>query len=412
MDKKHVLIIGGGPAGMMAAITSRAEGYSVTLLEKNRALGKKLLLTGNGRCNLTNTSGLDAFLEKFGKNGVFLRDAFKFFFNTELIGFFEERGLNCKTEEQGKVFPARDKAESVLRVLVKELINSNVNILYDADAASILTDQGRVNGARLRNGKTILSGRVILASGGASYPSTGSSGDGFKMAALTGHTITPLRPGLVPLTVKENYPGLLMGLSLRNAGIKISTGKRVFPTRTGDIMFTSNGLSGPLALSISGAAADLLAEGKSVNLSIDQFPGMSAETIVSMLTDIFSSNPSKNVKNSLKNFIPQRLGDLFLEIARVDKNKTANQVTKKERFTLASLCKDFRLAVSGTAPVEEAMITRGGVSLKEVNPRTMASRLVKGLYFAGEILDIDGDTGGFNLQAAFSTGRLAGMLKE
>ncbi len=408
MNGNDIIIIGGGPAGMMAAISASKNASGVTLVEKTHSLGNKLLLTGNGRCNLTNICNLNTFLGKFSKNGQFLRNAFNAFPNTDVINFFEEHGLKCTTESGEKVFPITDKAKNVLDILKNSMHRNNVTILYNSPVQKILSKDQKISGIKLKNGKTINAGEVILATGGLSYPLTGSTGDGFKMAHHLGHTIIPTGPALVPLIVKEKYPKQLMGLSLQNIALKIVCEKRKISSSKGDLLFTRKGLSGPIILSISGLVSELLSKGENIHLILDQFPETPKDAFSGVLKSYFKMHSSKSIKNNLKTFIPQKICDLFLNIAQIDPTKKSNQATQKEILSLSSLCKEFSLSVSGTSPIAEAIITRGGIALKEIDPRTMSSRLIKGLYFAGEIIDLDGDTGGFNLQEAFSTGYLAG----
>lgn len=394
---------------MMAAITAGGNCRDLVLLEKNRSLGRKLLLTGNTRCNLTNSRGLNSFLRQYSKNGAFLRDAFKHFFNRDLIRFFEKRGLKCEIDREHRVFPKNNKAENVLEVLKNELLKNKVSLLYNSSVQNILLQKKQVVGIKLKNGKVISTDIVILAPGGMSYPATGSTGDGFRVARKLGHTISPIKPGLVPLIAKEKYPLVLKGLSLRGVKVNIFCGNHKKVSKEGDIMFTSRGISGPVILSLSGAVSEFLDKNNPVKITIDQFPDITKEKFIFSLTKLLSDNASKTVKNTLRKLLPHRLSDLFLEMHHIDKNKRSNRITKQERLLLAAVCKTFTLNISSCAKMAEAMITRGGISVKEIDPRTMASRLVKGLYFAGEIIDIDGDSGGYNLQEAFSTGYLAGL---
>lgn len=408
MDTKRIVIVGGGPAGIMAAIRAGQLKQDVTLVEKNPILGKKLLLSGKGRCNLTNSCGLDTFLGKFSKNGQFLRDAFKKFCNQDLISFFENRGLKLKVERQLRVFPETDKSNSALEVLKKELQHNSVKIIYNARLKDILTEDYKVKGILLESEEFILADRIILATGGVSFGFTGSTGEGLKIARKLGHTTVALRPGLVPLETKEKYPRALEGLTLKNIKIVFSYGKRRIVSAIGEVLFTGSGISGPLVLTLSGQIADWLYENKSVYADIDLKPALSKEQLDSRFLREIKSGPKKTVKNMLKGFLPVSMIEVFLNCAKIDSGKKAGWLTQDERISLVSLFKSFRLHISGTKPIEDAMVTRGGISLKEINPRTMESRLVKGLYFAGEIIDVDADTGGFNLQAAFSTGYLAG----
>jgi len=335
-NKKKIVVIGGGPAGMMAGITASKNCRGVTLLEKTDSLGKKLLLTGNTRCNLTNNRDLDSFLQKYSKNAAFLRDAFKHFFNQSLIHFFKKRGLQCIADPKKRVFPATGKAESVLKILKNELFKNKVSIFYNSPAQFIISRKKQVVGIKLKNGKVISANIVILATGGVSYPATGSTGDGFRLAKKLGHTIRPLKPGLVPLLAKEKYPSMLKGLSLQNVTVSISCGRHKTTSQKGEIIFTSQGVSGPLILSISGKVSDLLIKNKLVKIKIDQFPDTSKEEFFIFLTKLLEKHASRTIKNTLKTILPQRLCDLFLKIHRIDKNKKSNRITKKERLILAA----------------------------------------------------------------------------
>ncbi len=401
-------MIGGGPAGIMAAIRAGGLSQDVTLIEKNPFLGKKLLLSGKGRCNLTNACELEPFLERFSQNGQFLRDSFKKFFNQDLINFFEKRGLRLKIERQLRVFPVTDKSDSILEVLKKELRKNQVKIIYKARMKDISISGGKIKGLLLSDGKFLPCDKLILATGGVSYGFTGSTGEGIDLAKKSGHSIIPLRPGLLPLETKQGYPEILEGLALKNIRIRFSDGQRQIISDIGELLFTSFGISGPLVLTSSGQVVDWLNENKRVYADIDLKPALSQEQLNARLLREFRLNSRKSIRHVFKNLLPQRLVDVFIKIAKINPAKLASQITQVERKAIILLLKGWRLDIAGPRPIKEAMITRGGVSLKEINPRTMESRLVKGLYFAGEMLDIDADTGGFNLQAAFSTGYLAG----
>lgn len=393
---------------MMAAIRASQLGQKVTLLEKNSNLGRKLLLSGKGRCNLTNACDPDSFLKRFNKNGQFLRDAFKKFFNRELMDFFEKRGLAMKIERQLRVFPEGDRSDSILSVLKKELARNKVEIIYKKEMEVIVTQDNSIRGMFLKGGGFMKSERLILATGGASYGFTGSTGEAFDIVRKTGHGIISLRPSLVPLETKEKYPAELEGLTAKNIQLKFTDGKKQILSEIGELLFTRLGISGPLVLSLSGEISDWLGQNKKVYVEIDLKPALSLEKIDARLLREFKANPGKIIKNTLKELLPQRMIDLFIKLAGIPEDKNVSQVTQKERKTLAVLFKALRLEIKRTRPIKEAMVTKGGVSLKDINPRTMESRLVKGLYFAGEMIDVDADTGGFNLQAAFSTGYLAG----
>ena len=408
MQKIKIVVVGGGPSGMMAAIRAAALGQDVTLLEKKDSVGNKLLLSGKGRCNLTNTEELEYFLKRFSKNGDFLRDAFKRFFNRELMDFFEQRGLKLKIERQMRVFPQTDSSASILNILKKELEKTGVQVIYNAKVVNLLLADDKVKAVRLENGRNIPCDKVILASGGASYSFTGSDAAGINIAAKLGHGIVSLRPGLVPLDVKEAYPRKLEGLTLRNIRLKFSDGKAQIISEIGELIFTASGISGPLVITLSGRVIDMLAQNKKVSVEIDLKPALSNEQLDNRLLREFKANAKKSIKNALKELLPLRLIKVFIEAAAIDLLKKCSQITQDEREKIVSLLKGFKMDISGSRPIEEGMVTRGGVSLKEIDPRTMESRLIKGLYFCGEMIDIDADTGGFNLQAAFSTGYLAG----
>ncbi|TBR16069.1 NAD(P)/FAD-dependent oxidoreductase [bacterium] len=405
---KKVVVVGGGPSGMMAAIRASQLSPDTFLVEKNPGLGKKLLLSGKGRCNLTNACDLDVFLERFSENGAFLRDAFKKFFNVELMDFFQKRGLKLKTERQLRVFPVTDKAESINQVLHRELIENKVRIICSKSLKNIIVENGVVKGIVLEDGEIINADSIILATGGASYNFTGSTGDGINIAKKLGHRIEPLHPGLVPLETKGRTAFLLKGLTLKNIRLKFYTAKKEIVSEIGELLFTHFGVSGPLALTLSGKIGEWLLKKERVFLEIDLKPALSSEQLENRLLREFKANPKKSIKNTLKELLPLRMVEVFLGICGIDETKNTSQITQEERRNLVKFLKKFPLEVSGTRPLNEGMVTRGGVSLKDINPRTMESRIIKGLYFAGEIMDIDADTGGFNLQAAFSTGYLAG----
>lgn len=408
MAAKKIVVVGAGPSGMTAAIRAAELLQEVTLIEKNSAPGEKLLLSGKGRCNITNACSLDLFLQRFSKNGQFLRDAFQKFFNQDLIRFFQTRGLKLKTERQLRVFPESNRASSVTEVLKKELRKNKVKILYNTSMQDIFIQDRKVKGLLLSGGRSLAAERIILATGGVSYSFTGSSGDGIKLAEKLGHHIIPLKGGLVPLEVKHLFIRSLEGLTLKNIRLKFSDGKREIASDVGELLFTAFGISGPLVLSLSSRITDWLTDSAKVFVEIDLKPGLSVEQLNARLLREFKLNATKSIKNTLKKLLPQRLISVFIDILKINPDKKSNQVTQAERKNITGLFKSFRLDISRPRPIEEAMVTRGGVSLKDINPRTMESRLVKGLYFCGEMIDVDADTGGFNLQAAFSTGYLAG----
>jgi len=404
-----VVVVGAGPAGMMAAIRAAQLSQDVTLLEKNPDPGRKLLLSGKGRCNLTNACEPGMFLERFSRGGEFLRDAFQKFSNLDLINFFETRGAKLKIERQSRVFPESDSSKSVLDVLLKELRQGKVKLFFKASLREITLKDGKVNSLVLADGKVVEADKVILAMGGLSYTYTGSTGDGIKLAEKFGHRIVALRPGLVPLQVKqEDVARSLEGLTLKNIKLKFCAAKKKITTEVGEMLFTHSGISGPLVISHSGAVIDWMVSGQNAFVSVDLKPGLSEEELNSRILRDFKAYPARGIKNVLKGLLPLRFADVFVKVLKIDPEKKVSLITRPERLSIARSLKDFRLDISGSLPVEHAMVTRGGVSLKDINPRTMESRLIKGLYFAGEMIDVDADTGGFNLQAAFSTGYLAG----
>jgi len=403
-----IVIAGAGPAGMMAAIRSRQLSQDVSLIEKNPLPGKKLLLTGKGRCNLTNDCDLEDFISRFSANGAFLRNAFNKFFVKELMDFFTSRGLQLKVERQGRVFPVCDRSSSILDVLRKELEKNKVKTYYKTGLKDIVKENSQVKAVLLSDGKLIHTDKVILATGGLSYAFTGSTGEGIKLAQRLGHNIIACRPGLVPLEVKHECVRELEGLTLKNIRLKFFTAGKDIISEIGELMFTHNGISGPLVLTLSSRIVDWLAAKKPVFVEIDLKPALSPEQLEQRLLRDFKANPRKGLKHILKESLPLRLIDVFIRLGELDPEKKGNQITQGERFKIGRLLKALSFEIKGTLPLEEAMVTRGGVSLKEIDPRTMESRIIKGLYFCGEMIDLDADTGGFNLQAAFSTGYLAG----
>jgi len=391
---------------MMAAIRAAELHQSVFLVEKNSTLGTKLLLSGKGRCNLTNDCDLESFLVRFSKSGQFLRDAFKKFFNRELMDFFESRGLKLKTERQQRVFPVTDKSSSILEVLKKELEKNKAKVFLKTELKDLVVQDNSVKGIILADGKFMAAERVIVATGGASYPSTGSDGSAFEILKRWNHHITPIEPGLVPLLTRQHYP--LEGLSLKNIRLRFSCGMKEIISDIGELLFTYSGISGPLVLTLSGAVSDWLKNNLPVFVEIDFKPALSIEQLDARLLREFKENPKKGIKNVLKSLLPLRMVDCFLQTSKIIPDKKVSHLTQAERKLIIDLLKAFRLDIIKTAPLKEAIITRGGVILKEINPRTMESRLIRSLYFCGEMLDVDADTGGFNMQAAFSTGYLAG----
>lgn len=405
---KNILVIGGGAAGMMAAIQARLGGSNVIILEKNQALGKKILLTGGGRCNLTNTAQLNNFIDNIPENGKFLYNSFDKFFNQDLIKFFGQLGVKTKEEKDGKVFIASGKAVDIVNALERYLKKIGVKIQYDVNVKKINIENNHVKGVDLKNGTSIYGDAVILATGGASYPGTGSIGDGYKLARIAGHTITPILPSLVPLEVEESWVKELQGLSLNDIALTPIVDGKARKTFRGELLFTHFGVSGPEVLVMSRKLVEQLKGKKRVKLQLDLKPNENFEQTIQNLQKLFLTRSKKLFKNSLENILPPKLTPIFIEISKINQDKLANQISSKERHLIANLIHHFTLTISRPRTIKEAIITRGGINIKEINPRTLESKLVKNLFFAGEIIDVDGITGGYNLQIAFSTGYVAG----
>jgi len=404
-----VIVIGGGPSGMMAAGTAAARGRKTLLLEKNEKLGKKLFITGKGRCNLTNSADFDEFMKNLPKNSKFFYSAFMGFSNYDLIEFFNSLGLRTKIERGGRVFPESDKSSDVIKALEKYLSNNDVHVRLRTEAEDIMLKDGIIAGVKLKNDDTIECSSVILCTGGLSYPQTGSTGKGYELAKKAGHSVTPLLPSLIPLVSKEDYIKELQGLSLKNVAIKaLVDGKEVY-SDFGEMLFTHYGLSGPIILSASFFVSEYIRKGREVSISIDLKPALTEEELDKRLIRDFEKVINKQFKNSLDELLPKKLIPIVIRLSGIKEDKEVHQITKQERKGLVKLLKNFTCTVTGTRPIEEAIVTSGGVNLKEVNPKTMESKLVKGLYIAGELLDLDAFTGGFNLQIAFSTGYAAGL---
>jgi predicted Rossmann fold flavoprotein len=393
----------------MAAIRAAQRSRDVLLLERNDAPGKKLLITGKGRCNVTNAAGLDDFIAAFGRQGRSLRTAFSAFFNAELTEFFKAQGVGLKTERQGRVFPDDDKAGSIVAALERALQAGGVKARYGFRLSALAkTDDGFE--LTSETGETIRSRAVILATGGASYRATGSTGDGFALAGKLGHDIAPLRGALVPLKTRERWVPDLQGLSLRNVRLTFTcAGKKRLVSPIGEMMFTHFGISGPLVLDLSGAVVDLVREHGPIPVTIDLKPGLSTEQIEGKLVREFAETRNVKLSNYLKTVLPERMIAVVLQTAGADGDRKTHQVSRAERLAIRQMLKALPVTVVGSLPVEHAMVTAGGVCWKEIDPRTMESRKVPGLYFAGEILDGCAASGGYNLQQAFSTGYLAGQ---
>lgn len=418
----RVTVIGGGPAGMMAAISASKNNNEVYLLEKNSKLGKKLLITGKGRCNITSSLDIKDFISNIPGNGRFLYSVFDNYTNIDIINFLKEQGVRVKEERGNRIFPVSDKSSDVLNAFEKELKNKQVKIKFNARVTNIETQENEVKYVHYidKNGqsKKIETDKVILATGGKTYPETGSTGDGYEIAKKLGHTITEIKPSLVPLTtsgISLNICKELQGLSLKNISIKImdTSKSKVIYEDFGEMLFTHFGVSGPTILSASAHLLrykniDNVIKEQNIKLIIDLKPALSIEKLDTRIQRDFFENKNKEFKNSLNDLLPQKLIYPVIQLSAIDANKKVNEITKEERLRLVKLLKNFSIVISGFRPLEEGIVTSGGISIKEINPKTMESKLIKGLFFAGEIIDVDAYTGGFNLQIAYSTGYTAG----
>ena len=405
---KRIIVVGGGPAGMMAAVKAAENGASVLLLERMDRVGRKMSITGKGRCNITNASDLQEILKNIPGNGKFLNSSMRAFDNEDVIRFFEEAGVPVKVERGNRVFPVSDRASDVVEAMLGRLHDLGVRVQTHARVSEILAENGSVKGVRLDTGVEEEADAVILAVGGASYPGTGSSGDGYGMARRLGHTVTPLLPALVPLETEEDWPKEAQGLSLRNVRATLFSEGKKLKEEFGEMLFTHFGVSGPIILSLSRTAAAELAEGSFVELVINLKPALSQEKLDQRIRRDFEEQLRKQVKNSLNGLLPAKLIPIVIDLAYLDPEKQVNQVTQEERKRLGEILQHLSLTITKTGPMAEAIVTAGGVSVKEINPKTMESKLVHGLYFAGEVVDVDALTGGYNLQAAFSMGAAAG----
>lgn len=401
-------MIGAGAAGLMAAGKAAERGLLVSLVEKNDKVGKKLLISGKGRCNITNDTDMEGLIESIPGNGNFLYSAFYNFSNHDIIDFFNKRGLKTKVERGGRVFPVSDSASDVVDTLYKYIIDNRVKLFLNCPVCGIHAKDGKVTHVVLKDGRKLDCDAVILAAGGASYPGTGSNGEGYEIARNTGHRIIDLKPSLVPLLAEEDWVNKLQGLTLKNVSITILNNKKnKIYSDFGEMLFTHFGVSGPLILS---ASRHIMEYGfKDVKLVIDLKPALGPEILDNRLQRDFEKYNRKQFKNSLDDLLPQKMIPVVIERSGISPEKPVNQITKEERLRLAKLLKGFELAIKGARPLNEAIVTAGGVCTDEINPSTMESKIVKGLFFAGEVIDVDGYTGGFNLTIAFSTGCLAGM---
>lgn len=433
-----IIVIGGGPAGMFAAIAAAEAdgGNEVILLEKNEKLGKKLYITGKGRCNITNASDMEVLFSNVVTNAKFLYSAFYAYDNERVIEFFEKNGCKTKVERGNRVFPVSDHSSDVIATLQKVLKEKKVKVMLHTEAEGLLWEQtdsftgqkenaqdvtavqakealkpegkaGQITGVRLSDGTALSADKVIVATGGFSYQTTGSTGDGYRFARETGHSVTEIRPSLVPFYTVEPYVTQLQGLSLKNVEVRIYDGKKLLYEEFGEMLFTHFGVSGPLILSASAALKPKMTE-KKLSMTVDLKPAVSEEQLDKRLLREFEEAKNKQFKNSIGGLFPSKMIPVMIELSGIDPEKKVNEITREERLSFVRLIKAFPMTLNGLRDFNEAIITKGGVKVKEINPSTMESKLLKNLYFCGEVLDLDAMTGGYNLQIAWSTGYLAG----
>ena len=407
MNQRRIVVIGGGAAGLMAAGQAREAGADTLLLEKMKRPGRKLCITGKGRCNITNIADVTDSISHFGRTGPFLRQAFSRFFNTDLMDFLKGHGLELVTERGGRVFPASGRASDVLAVLLQWLEGCGVEIRHASVVEKLMIREGQITGV-VSHGRAFPCDAVILATGGASYPATGSTGDGYRLAISAGHSVVPIRPALVPLETSGDVAGKMAGLTLRNINVRMLVSGKKRKEAFGEVVFTRFGISGPVTLTLSGEAVDAMRGGHKTVFSIDLKPALDQKKLDARLLRDFASRGKEPFVSVLRGLLPREMIPVCLDATQIRPQHTAGSISATERRRLRTWLKDFRLEVTKPRPLTEAIVTAGGVNTREVDPRTMESRLTRGLFIAGELLDIHADTGGYNLQAAFSTGWLAG----
>ena len=403
-----VIVIGGGAAGAVAAIFAARNGHRVELFEKNEKIGKKLFITGKGRCNVTNAGDMDALFDAVKSNPKFLYSAFYSFTNEQAMDFFEELGVRLKVERGNRVFPESDHSSDIIHALKHELEQLGAEIHFCTEVKDVLVEHEKFTGVALKNGKKVSGDACVVATGGISYASTGSTGDGYRFAEKTGHKVTELYPSLVPMEVKEWYAKELQGLSLRNVRGTILDGKKKLYDEFGEMLFTHYGVSGPIIISASSVVGKKLQD-KELTLQIDLKPALSREQLDQRVLRDFEENKNKQFKNAVDKLFPAKLKPIMIELSGISPEKKVNEISKEERLYFVDLIKSFKMTLTGLRSYNEAIITKGGVSVKDIDPGTMESKKISGLYFAGEVLDLDALTGGFNLQLAWSTGYLAGI---
>lgn len=411
MADRKVIVIGAGAAGMMAAYSSALCGNKVTVFERNEKAGKKLFITGKGRCNITNDSDVETILNNIITNRKFMYSAIYSFSNEDVKAFFEENGLHLKVERGNRIFPVSDKSSDVINTLKKALRNENVEIEYNILVKDLVVEDNTVKGVVLKDGRKVYADKVIMATGGMSYPMTGSDGKGFDILRKYGHTITDLSPALVPMNVKEEFAKELQGLSLKNVDISFyrnEVDKKPVYEEFGEMLFTHFGISGPIVLSGSSVAGKYLKEGNLI-ARIDLKPALSKEQLDDRILREFTNGINKDIVNVMDNLLPKKLIPVMLDYCEIESHKKVNSISKEERNRMVEAFKGLKLTITSLRGFNEAIITQGGIKVKEVDPGTMESKIISNLYLAGEMLDVDALTGGYNLQIAWSTGRLAGM---
>lgn len=401
---KKIIVVGGGPAGMMAAITAAKNGNEVILVESNSKLGRKLYITGKGRCNVTNNKDIGEFFDSIPGNPYFLYSSLYSFTNIDTMNFFENSGVKLKVERGDRVFPVSDKASDIIDALYNELRKNKVTIMTDCKVKDIKLGNNLINSLVLENGNEIKGYAFIIATGGKSYPLTGSTGDGFKFAKKAGHKITELKPSLVPIETKEDWAKELQGLSLRNVTLEIFEGKKSLYKDLGEMLFTHYGITGPLVLS----GSRFIEKGKDYKIKINLKPALDFKELDLRIQRDFKKYLNKDFKNSLDDLLPKKLIPIIIALSGIDEDKKVNSITKEERRNLLDVIQNLTLTVKGLRPIEEAIVTAGGVTVDEIDPSTMQSKIVSNLFFAGEVIDVDAFTGGYNVQIALSTGYIAG----
>lgn len=411
----NVVVVGGGPAGMIAGITSAEEGNNVILVEKNSSLGNKLKITGKGRCNLTFDGDEEKFRNNIVNSSKFMYSSFSNFNNKDVVDFFNKLGVKTKIERGGRVFPVSDSAMDVVNALKNKLKKENVKIKYNSRVVEIITENEKISGVKLENGTEIACDKCIIATGGKSYSSTGSTGDGYILLEKLGHSIKEIKPGLVPLKSEDKICKELQGLSLRNVKVSLidKTNNKILYSEFGEMMFSHFGVTGPVVLSASSKLNTVKninekIKNKQIELVIDLKPALSFEVLDKRIQRDFEKYTNKEFKNSLNDLLPQKLISPIINLSKIDKEKKVHQITREQRENLVNIVKNLKINISGFMPLDMAIVTSGGINTKEINPKTMESKIVKGLYVVGELLDVDAYTGGYNLQIAFSTGVAAG----